>query len=248
MLDLIGASNDFRELLHSVNGIVSREPELSITRCFISRIPPERLAFVDAIDPSDFFYYGKSGITYDRQRFLEQKVGYAGSCRLCMSVQNHGLHVASIRSIVVNKTVLPTIEADWSMLFTPEGGLGGDPWRFYCNLDDNPQRMRLCHPERGQYVPCGDADYFECGGIRIEPDHTEDIVLVLVATDSAYGCTIQVRAESAKAGTYIIEPEEQPDLVVIPLGAIAEDRRYWYNFGTTPTGYSLEKNGYRVLF
>lgn len=248
LLDLIGAGNDSHEFVGRVNDFISKEPELSLEACRFSRNPPERFAFSDVDNPTSFFVGDDLIGLYDRRSMLERKVGYAGSCRLVMSVRNKGKRVASIRSIIVNKAVLPSVSVGWSMLFTPEGGLAGEPWRFHCNLDDSPQRMRLCYPEHGEFIPGGAADYFEAGRIQVEPDHVADIVLVLEATRHAYDCSIQMRVESPKAGVYVIEPEDQPEIRIVPLKSIPAGKRYWYNFRPPPDCYSPEGTDYRVMF
>lgn len=242
-LDLIGSGGDALSVLKGIHGFVSKKPELIVKEMSVNSFLPFRIAYDKPINPNLMPPDFPSSLSPEWYRERANEVGYAGSCKIHFAVENLGRQVASIRSISLEKNRLSEIAAKGSICFTTQGDAGGEPIRFYCNLDSNQPSMQKVSLGHHCLSPVGENNYFECGRIEIEPGHTADIVLYLHARKNAFRCSnIIMRAESRHNGTYVLDGIGQLEVTVLPLALIPASQRCHPNYSPKPPCLAVERD------
>ena len=234
-LDLISSGSDTLNAINGIFSLASQQHELIVTEMHVNSFLPYRIAYDKPVNPDLMPPDFSSSLSQEWYLSKASEVGFAGSCKMHLAVENRGSQIACIRSISIEKNLLPEIEAKGSICFTTQGSADGEPVRFYCNLDSNQPSMRRVLLEKHALVPVGESSYFECGRIEIEPGHTVDIVLYLHARKNAYHCSsIIIRAESRHNGTYVLNEIDSLDVTVLPLAFIPTSQRYQPNYSPHP--------------
>jgi hypothetical protein len=233
IFDLVCAFNDTQDAAKKIHEAISQDQELVISEFFIDGRLPITYAYDKAIDPDllppDCSESNSPGWFAERSRVI----GPVGTSEIHFSVYNRGSRTASIRGIGVTKARVLDLQVNGSMTFVPDGGCFHAPVRLYCLLDSNQNTMiegYYDEPEDRRHHE----DFFRHGRVEIDPGHTADIIVTLVAKRNAYRCSLYLRAESPKIGMYTLEPENNTSVTVVPESFVPKDQRFMPSFRQSP--------------